>query len=403
MRPISKGLDIPHAQLVIRKGFNPKVDSYSAFIEADGKLKTGLDGYLKGRGIKTIFVTGLATDFCVAWTANDARKLGLNAYVIEDACRGIDTQGSLAAAWNNMQKAGVKRVQSTDSGAGGYRPFAGKRLDYGDLSPRFRRALFTLSKADIPRRRASVGTPSILAFAEMALRLLLRRSIHKAWHLDVRDEQHEEVERGAEAGGGTQRGWRRGIDFDELPGYVGYQVRRTQAKIFADFEATLANVDFTPGSFGVLTLIRANPGITQVALAAAFGVDKSTMSPVIVRLEKRGLVRREVLASDRRCHALYFEPTRSRSSWPRARRSAPSRAAWPRASPSPSSASWRACSAKSFKAAARAGECATAAPLLAVVRQAHHWVGGYQALHSNKVLSLSKDGRTLRLAVVRPW
>src|SRR5215470_13398223 len=99
----------------------------------------------------------------------------------------------------------------------------------------------------------------------------------------------------------------RPIDFDELPGYVGYQVRRSQAKIFADFEAALANVDLTPGSFGVLTLIRANPGITQVALAAAFGVDKSTMSPVIVRLEKRGLIRREVLASDRRRQALYFE------------------------------------------------------------------------------------------------
>ena len=110
---ISKGLDIPHAQLVIRKGYNPKVDSYSAFIEADGKLKTGLDGYLKGRGIKTIFVAGLATDFCVAWTANDARKLGLNAYVIEDACRGIDTQGSLAAAWKTMERAGVKRIQSS--------------------------------------------------------------------------------------------------------------------------------------------------------------------------------------------------------------------------------------------------------------------------------------------------
>jgi DNA-binding MarR family transcriptional regulator len=99
----------------------------------------------------------------------------------------------------------------------------------------------------------------------------------------------------------------REIDFDELPTYVGYQVRRTQAKIFADFEATLADADFTPGSFGVLTLIRANPGITQVALAAAFGVDKSTMSPVIFRLEKRGLIRREVMASDRRCHALCFE------------------------------------------------------------------------------------------------
>jgi len=115
---INKGLEIPHAQLVIRKGYNPKVDSYSAFIEADGKLKTGLDGYLKGRGIKGIFVAGLATDFCVAWSATDARKLGLDAYVIEDACRGIDTQGSLATAWTNMHKAGVKRIQSTDLALG---------------------------------------------------------------------------------------------------------------------------------------------------------------------------------------------------------------------------------------------------------------------------------------------
>jgi DNA-binding MarR family transcriptional regulator len=99
----------------------------------------------------------------------------------------------------------------------------------------------------------------------------------------------------------------KGIDFGELPSYVGYQVRRTQAKIFAEFETALANAELTPGSFGVLTLIRANPGITQVALAAAFGVDKSTMSPVIVRLEKRGLIRREVLTSDRRRQALYFE------------------------------------------------------------------------------------------------
>jgi DNA-binding MarR family transcriptional regulator len=99
----------------------------------------------------------------------------------------------------------------------------------------------------------------------------------------------------------------REIDFDELPTYVGYQVRRTQARIFAEFEAALKDFEFTPGSFGVLTLIRANPGITQVALAAAFGVDKSTMSPVIFRLEKRGLIRREVLASDRRCHALFLD------------------------------------------------------------------------------------------------
>ena len=98
------------------------------------------------------------------------------------------------------------------------------------------------------------------------------------------------------------------IDFDELPNYVGYQVRRAQARIFAEFEAALKDFEFTPGSFGVLTLIRANPGITQVTLAAAFGVDKSTMSPVIFRLEQRGLISRKVLASDRRCHALCFDP-----------------------------------------------------------------------------------------------
>jgi nicotinamidase/pyrazinamidase len=110
---IHRGIDIPHAQLVIRKGFNPLVDSYSAFMEADGASMTGLDGYLSGRGIKTVYVVGLATDFCVAWTALDARKLGLDAIVIEDACRGIDTQGSLAAAWKTMDTAGVKRVQSS--------------------------------------------------------------------------------------------------------------------------------------------------------------------------------------------------------------------------------------------------------------------------------------------------
>jgi DNA-binding MarR family transcriptional regulator len=98
----------------------------------------------------------------------------------------------------------------------------------------------------------------------------------------------------------------RGVDFDELPTYVGYQVRRAQARIFSEFEAALRDFDFTPGSFGVLTLIRANPGITQGALATAFGVDKSTMSPVIFGLESRGLIRRQVLASDRRRHALFF-------------------------------------------------------------------------------------------------
>jgi len=106
------GLDIPHAQLVIRKGHHRKVDSYSAFLEADRKTKTGLDGYLKSRGVKRVFCAGLATDFCVAWTAMDARRFGLQAVVIEDACRAIDTGGSLAAAWQEMKRAGVRLVAS---------------------------------------------------------------------------------------------------------------------------------------------------------------------------------------------------------------------------------------------------------------------------------------------------
>jgi nicotinamidase/pyrazinamidase len=106
------GLDIPHAQLVIRKGHHRKVDSYSAFLEADRKTRTGLDGYLKSRGVKRVFCAGLATDFCVAWTTMDARRFGLQAVVIEDACRAIDTGGSLAAAWQDMKKAGVRRLSS---------------------------------------------------------------------------------------------------------------------------------------------------------------------------------------------------------------------------------------------------------------------------------------------------
>ncbi len=106
------GLDIPHAQLVIRKGHHRQVDSYSAFLEADRKTKTGLDGYLKSRGVKRVFCVGLATDFCVAWTAMDARRFGLQAVVIEDACRAIDAGGSLAAAWQGMKRAGVRRVAS---------------------------------------------------------------------------------------------------------------------------------------------------------------------------------------------------------------------------------------------------------------------------------------------------
>jgi len=111
---LSKDLSIPQAELIIRKGYHKDTDSYSAFTEADGKTTTGLAAYLKARKLQRLFVAGLATDFCVAWTALDARKAGFDAYVIEDACRGIDTQGSLAKAWADMAKAGVKRIQSTD-------------------------------------------------------------------------------------------------------------------------------------------------------------------------------------------------------------------------------------------------------------------------------------------------
>jgi nicotinamidase/pyrazinamidase len=114
---LSKDLSVPQAALVIRKGFHKDVDSYSAFTEADGKTTTGLAAYLKARGIKRVFVVGLATDFCVAWSALDARKAGFETYVVEDACRGIDTQGSLAKAWADMAKAGVKRIQSSDIAA----------------------------------------------------------------------------------------------------------------------------------------------------------------------------------------------------------------------------------------------------------------------------------------------
>ena len=112
------GLDLPRAQLVIRKGWHPKVDSYSAFLEADRKTKTGLDGYLRSRGVKRVYCVGLATDFCVAWTALDARRFRFQAVVIEDACRAIDNAGSLAAAQKAMTQAGVKRSTSASLLAG---------------------------------------------------------------------------------------------------------------------------------------------------------------------------------------------------------------------------------------------------------------------------------------------
>ena len=111
---LHRDLSIPHAALIIRKGHHRQVDSYSAFCEADGVTPTGLTGYLRDRGLIQVYLCGLATDFCVAWSALDARKAGFGAAVIEDACRGIDLDGSLAKAWADMRAAGVRRLQSSD-------------------------------------------------------------------------------------------------------------------------------------------------------------------------------------------------------------------------------------------------------------------------------------------------
>ncbi|RON91233.1 bifunctional nicotinamidase/pyrazinamidase [Pseudomonas fluorescens] len=105
-------LNLPHAQLIIRKGCNPDIDSYSAFLEADRRTTTGLAGYLKERGIDTVYMVGLALDFCVMFSALDARAAGFNAFVVLDACRAIDMDGSLATAMERMQTAGVGLIES---------------------------------------------------------------------------------------------------------------------------------------------------------------------------------------------------------------------------------------------------------------------------------------------------
>jgi nicotinamidase/pyrazinamidase len=107
-------LAIPTAQMIVRKGFRREVDSYSAFLEADRSTRTGLDGYLASRGVTAVHLVGLAADFCVAWTALDARRFNLATSVIADACRGIDLNGSVARAWAEMEAAGVRRLQSAD-------------------------------------------------------------------------------------------------------------------------------------------------------------------------------------------------------------------------------------------------------------------------------------------------
>ncbi|MDD4267422.1 MAG: bifunctional nicotinamidase/pyrazinamidase [Pirellulales bacterium] len=103
-------LELAHCELLLRKGYHREIDSYSAFFENDRQTPTGLAGYLRERGLMRLFLVGLATDFCVAYSALDARRLGFEVTVIEAGCRGIDVDGSLAAAWKQMEEAGVIRA-----------------------------------------------------------------------------------------------------------------------------------------------------------------------------------------------------------------------------------------------------------------------------------------------------
>jgi nicotinamidase/pyrazinamidase len=100
-------LQIRHAELVLRKGFRPTIDSYSAFYENDRGTPTGLAGYLRERGLRRVFIAGLALDFCVRYSAEDARKGGFDVIVIEDACRGIDVGGSVAATHESFAAHGI--------------------------------------------------------------------------------------------------------------------------------------------------------------------------------------------------------------------------------------------------------------------------------------------------------
>jgi len=107
-------LDIPHAQLIIRKGYRLEVDSYSAFFENDHKTPTGLAGYLRERQLTRVFLCGLAFDFCVRFSADDARSSGFDVVVIGDACRGINVDGSLAATKKMLTDLSIPVVDAND-------------------------------------------------------------------------------------------------------------------------------------------------------------------------------------------------------------------------------------------------------------------------------------------------
>jgi nicotinamidase/pyrazinamidase len=103
-------LYIPHAALILRKGIHRTIDSYSTFYENDRKTPTGLVGYLRERGFRRIFLAGLAFDFCVRYSAEDASREGFEVIVVEDACRGIDVDGSVAATRESLNKLGIVRT-----------------------------------------------------------------------------------------------------------------------------------------------------------------------------------------------------------------------------------------------------------------------------------------------------
>lgn len=109
-------LNLPSAQLILRKGFHKDVDSYSAFMEADRKTSSGLAAYLRDRKIDAVYIVGLATDFCVAWTALDARDAGFSVYVVEDATRAITSGNSIESVWDALNSKGVHRIQSEQIG-----------------------------------------------------------------------------------------------------------------------------------------------------------------------------------------------------------------------------------------------------------------------------------------------
>jgi len=108
------GLELTHAELILRKGFRKEIDSYSAFFENDRETPTGLGGYLEERGLTRVFLAGLAYDFCVGYSALDARRLGLEAVILRDACRAIDLGGSVARIEKEFDLAGVRVVESDE-------------------------------------------------------------------------------------------------------------------------------------------------------------------------------------------------------------------------------------------------------------------------------------------------